>query len=97
MPKKKRYVIVRCREAGVHAGVLISRKGREVVLGTSRRIWYWDGAASLSQLAVDGASVPENCKFAVPVERIELLEACEVIDCTAKAEKMIRTCPTWKR
>lgn len=97
MSSKKRYVIVRCREAGVHAGVLVSRKGREVILSDSRRIWYWDGAASLSQLSVDGASNPQNCKFTVPVGRIELLEACEIIDCTARAEKMIRTCPAWIR
>ena len=58
-----RYVIVRTYSAGVFAGNLESRNGREVVLRSARRIWYWDGAATLSQLAMEGTSKPENCKF----------------------------------
>ena len=50
--KKKRYVIVRTHSAGVFAGNLLSRKGKEVVLTNARRLWYWIGAASLSELAV---------------------------------------------
>lgn len=38
------YVIVRCRDAGVHAGVLESHQGRECVLTDSRRLWYWKPA-----------------------------------------------------
>jgi len=49
-----KYVIVRTYSAGVFAGTLVSREGREVTLADARRIWYWDGAASLSQLAMEG-------------------------------------------
>ena len=73
--KKKRYVIVRTHSAGVFAGNLESRKGKEVVMTDARRIWYWDGAASLSELAMLGTSAPENCKFPAPVKRVELTEA----------------------
>ena len=54
MPKKEKYVIVRTYSAGVHAGTLVSQKGKEVVLMNTRRIWYWKGAASLSEMAVSG-------------------------------------------
>lgn len=47
-----KYVIVRTYTAGAFAGELESRNGREVVLLNARRIWYWSGAASLSQLAM---------------------------------------------
>ena len=47
------YCMVRTYSAGVFAGYVESRKGKEAVLRNARRIWHWAGAASLSQLAVD--------------------------------------------
>jgi hypothetical protein len=92
-----KYVIVRTYSAGVFAGYLESRTGREVVMRDARRIWYWAGAASLSQLAVDGTSNPENCKFPVAVDRVELLEVIEIIDCSAKAEQSIKKVKVWRQ
>ena len=90
-----KYVIVRTYSAGVFAGSLESRTGREVVLRDARRIWYWSGAATLSQLAVDGTSDPENCKFPVAVDRVELLEAIEILDVTPEAEASIMAVQVW--
>jgi hypothetical protein len=94
--KKQPYVIVRCRDAGVHAGTLVSNKGRTVVLEKSTRIWHWSGAASLSELAVFGAKHPDKCKFGVKVPHITLLEACEIIMCSPKGEKMIKETTPWR-
>jgi len=91
-----KYVIVRCHKAGVFSGVLAERDGREVTLNDCRRLWYWDGAASISQLAVDGTVKPSNCKFTVSVEEITLLDAIEIIPCTEKAEKSIRGVAVWQ-
>jgi hypothetical protein len=90
-----RYVIVRTMSAGVFAGKLESRDGREVVLTDARRLWYWAGAASLSQLAVDGTNKPKQCKFPVAVPRVELLEAVEILDVTPQAQKSIEEVPIW--
>ena len=94
--KKKRYVIVRTYSAGVFAGYLESRKGKEVTLTAARRLWYWAGAASLSQLAVNGTSKPSQCKFPVPVSRIELTEAIEIIDVSPEARASIEAVPVWR-
>lgn len=94
---KGKYVIVRCDRAGVFAGVLEEKEGREVTLTDCRRIWYWDGAASISQLAVDGTTNPRNCKFTVSVDEIIVLDAIEIIPCTEKAEKSIRGVAVWQR
>jgi len=94
--EKMPYVIVRTYSAGVHAGNLEKKEGKEVVLKNSRRIWYWDGAASLSQMAVDGVSKPENCKFPCEVD-ITLTEAIEIIHCTKIAEKSLKGVPVWKK
>lgn len=93
--KKKRYVIVRSELAGVFAGTLESRNGREVVLSRARRIWFWDGASSLSQLAIDGTSKPLNCKFPCEVESVELLLAFEILDVSEKARQSIASVPIW--
>lgn len=94
--QKKKYVIVRTYSAGVFAGTLESRKGKEVVLTNARRLWYWVGAASLSQMAVSGTSNPGGCKFPVSVPRVELTEAIEILDTTEAARKSILGVPEWK-
>lgn len=93
--KKSKYVIVRTYSAGVFAGEIVSRKGQEVVMRNARRIWYWKGAASLSQLAVDGVSCPTECKFPTEVPRVELLQAIEILDVTEKAKASIASVPVW--
>jgi hypothetical protein len=94
--KKKKYVIVRTYSAGVFAGYIKSRKGQEVVLEKARRLWYWKGAASLSQLAIDGVSSPQECKFPAEVSQVELLQAIEILDVTEKARKCIAQVEPWK-
>ena len=89
-------VVVRTYSAGVHFGVLKSRDGKEVVLENAIRIWYWDGACSLSQLAMEGTKKPGECKFSVPVHEILLTEAIELIPATPAAIESIRGVPSWK-
>lgn len=96
MKESNPYVIVRTYSAGVFAGHLASRKDKEVTLTDSRRIWYWHGAASLSQLAVEGTSRPKECKFPVPVPSVILTEAIEILTCTPKAEASIKAVPVWE-
>lgn len=97
MKNGMRYCIVRTYSAGVFAGYVESRKGKEVIIRNVRRIWYWSGANSLSQLAKDGTADPKNCKFAVEVDKIEVTEAIEIIECTDKAMKSICGVEEWKK
>lgn len=90
------YSLIRTLSAGVHFGIVKSRNGKEVVLQHARRIWYWKGAASLSQMAVSGVSRPHECKFSVPVAEIILTEAIEIIQCSAAATDNILKVPEWK-
>jgi len=90
-----KYVIVRTYSAGVFAGELESKNGKEVVLLNARRLWYWEGASSLSELAMLGVSKPSKCKFPCEVNRIELLEAIEILDVTDKAKESIKGVPIW--
>ena len=87
------YVMIRTYSAGVHCGYLKSRKDGEVTLLNARRIWYWDGAASLSQLAMEGTTKPELCKFPMEVSEIrpeiDLEQVIEVQPCTEQSKKSI--------
>lgn len=90
-----KYVIVRTYSAGVFAGYLEKREGKEVVLRNARRLWYWSGAASLSQLAMEGTKKPKECKFPIAVDRIELTEAIEILDVTEIAKNSIESVSIW--
>ena len=89
------YVVVRTYSAGVHAGYLKSRKGKEVVLENCRRLYYWEGAATLSQVAGKGISRPEKCKFPSPIAEITLTESIEIIPCTDIAKSIIEGVEEW--
>jgi hypothetical protein len=89
------YKIVRCDRTGVFAGYIESRNGREVVIRKARRLWYWAGAASLSQLAMEGVRNPRECKFPCEVDRVEVLDAVEILDVTAQAKISIDDVPVW--
>ena len=92
------YCIVRTYSAGVFAGWYDRKtKGQEGIVYDARRIWYWDGANTLSTLAVDGTSKPENCKFPKAVSEVELKQIIEVIPCTDKARKSIEGVKVWSQ
>ena len=90
-----RYCMVRTYSAGVFAGTVESLNGKEAVLTDARRIWYWDGAASLSQLANEGTKRPKTCKFPAPVAEVYLSEVIEVIPITEAARESIAKVPVW--
>lgn len=90
-------VIIRGDRSGVFFGTLASKDGQEVELTDCRRLWYWDGAASINQLALTGTVAPENCKFTVTVESIVILDAIEIVECTPEAIKSIEAVDVWKR
>ena len=91
-----RVCMVRTYSAGVFIGTVAERDGKEVTLTNARRIWYWDGAATLSQLATEGTSKPGNCKFPAPVAEVVLTEVIELIPATEAAIASIAAVPEWK-
>lgn len=90
-------VIVRTEKAGVFYGEIKERNGSEAVMTNARCLWYWDGAASLMQLAMDGVTKPLDCKFTVYVPEITLLGVIEIIPCTDKAIQSIEGVKEWKK
>ena len=90
------YCIIRTYSAGVFAGYVARRDGKEALIKKARRLWSWQGAASLSQLAQEGTSTPKQCKFPCEVDEITVTEVIEVLSCTEKAKKSISEVPVWQ-
>lgn len=91
-----KYCVVRGRDFGVFAGTVEAVENERALLKNARRLWYWDGAASLSQLAMEGVKAPKNCKFTVPVSSIVLSGIIEIIPATEQAQKIICGVTEWK-
>lgn len=93
-------VIIRASRAGVFFGTLKEKNdtpaGVEVVLENSRRLWYWSGAASLSQLATEGVKNPSECKFTVTVPEHNVMQVIEIIPCSDEAIKSIEAVKVWR-
>lgn len=87
-------VLIRTYSAGVHFGYLVLREGKEVSLERSRRIWSWQGANTLSEIATSGLD-SKRSRVGVPVT-ITLTEAIEIIDCTPDGVKSIEAAE-WAR
>lgn len=88
--------IVRCDRAGVFYGEIEERNGQEVKMRNVRCIWYWAGAATLLQLAAEGTTKPAECKFTMTIDSLEVLDAIEIIPCTAEAIESIESVSEWK-
>ena len=93
------FCIVRGEKSGVFFGYIKSKSedGKKVELINSRNIYYWDGAAGISQLAEFGTSAPNNCKFTVPVKRRELTDVIQIDYITDQAAKILNSVPIWKK
>lgn len=93
--KNQKY-IVRCDRSGVFYGEIEKRDGQDVTMKNARCLWRWYGAASLMQMALEGVKQPEDCKFTVTVDSLEVLDAIEIIPCTDAAVKSIEAVGPWK-
>lgn len=92
-----KFVIVRCRDAGVHAGELVSHEGREALLKNARRLWYWKPAGNakfLSGVATEG--IDASSRIGAPIT-VHLTETCEIIMCSDRARGSLMDAPNDRR
>ncbi len=90
-------VIVRSDRAGVFYGEIAEKDGQNVVMTNVRRLWWWEGANSISDLAKHGTQSPNECKFTIPVDSIEFFDVIEIILCTKEAEESIDEVSVWTK
>lgn len=90
------YVLIRTYSAGVHAGYLerLDEETQTVNLRNARRIRYWTGAFTLSEISISG--VDKDSRLSEEVDKIILLEAIEVLYVTETAKGILRKIPAYK-
>lgn len=88
--------IIRCDRSGVFFGTLEEMEGQQARISNVRNIWWWEGAASVMQLATEGTKHPKDCKFTVTVTEIVVTDVIQVIPCTEKAIENIEAVKSWK-
>lgn len=91
--------IIRTKDAGVFFGEIeeLNTQEKYAVIRNARRIWYWDGASSLSELAQYGTVNPNECKFPCAVDKVQLFEVIEILNVTEEAAVSIDGVPEWKK
>lgn len=97
MEAKNQMYVVRCAQAGVFFGQIKERNGDEVTMINARKLWYWEGACAVEQLAVDGTKKPGDCKFTVMVSEMVLTGVIQILACTDKAAESLAAVREWKR
>ena len=94
---ENKYYIIRGDRSGVFFGQIAGRNGQEVELRNVRKLWCWEGACAVEQLAVDGVTRPNSCKFTVVVPAMVVTDAIQILPCSDKAAKILGEVKAWKR
>ena len=93
--------IIRSYGAGVFIGYVAERNaelnGVNIILKQAKRIHYWDGACSLTQLAKDGTVAPDNCRITEAIDSQFIANVIEIIPVTQKSAEIIDGVPPWKK
>ena len=94
---KSKICLIRSYASGVHFGEVIETRdtphGLSVTLKDSRRVHYWEGAASLSQMAIDGI---KQGRIAMILPEIQVEGVCEIIPMSEAAIKNMNGQPVWR-
>lgn len=93
---ENKYFIVRANRAGVFFGQIKERSHDEVTMTNVRKLFYWDGACAVEELAMNGTKKPGNCKFTIEIPEMVIADPIQVIPCTDKAVESINEVKVWK-
>jgi len=95
-PMIGKHCIIRTYSAGVHFGIVkdvdnkAGGQGCDVLLENSRRIWKWEGAFTLSEVAQAG--VNSSSRIASEVPETYICGVIEMIPTTESARKKFAAC-----
>lgn len=92
----EQYYIVRSDRAGVFFGKIKERSHDEVTMTDVRKIFYWEGACAVEELAMNGTKKPDKCKITVEIPEMVIADPIQVIACTNDATKCLREVKVWK-
>jgi hypothetical protein len=90
------YSIIRSDRFGVYFAEVKEQTETKIVLKNARNIHYWEGAASVLQIANDPTKLKSSTRITVSVDELSITDNVMVIPCTEVAEKFLKEFPVWK-
>ena len=94
---ENKFYIVRTNRAGVFFGKIKEASHEEVTMTDVRKLWHWEGACAVEQIALEGVKKPQNCNFTVVIPEMTVIEPIQIIPCTDEAAEILSKVAVWKR
>ena len=94
------FYIIRAEKAGVFKAKIESIENGTAVCNSIRRLYYWDGALDVTQIAANGVTKPQSCKFSVQMsenDKSTIFNLIEMHPASDKALKSIQSVKEWTR
>ena len=92
----EKYYIVRTAQAGVFFGKIKEKSHDEITMTDVRKLFYWNGACAVEEIATNGVARPDDCKFTVVIPEMTIADPIQIIPCTDKAVKILTGVSVWK-
>ena len=89
-------IIARIERAGVFHGVLDYKDAEITRMTHVRRIYYWQGALSVTDMAVNGISAASKVTVPASVVEFDTPQVVELIECSNEASQVIENITPWK-
>ena len=82
--------------AGVFFGQIKKRSHDEITMVNVRKLFYWDGAYAVEELAINGTKKPDKCKFTIEIPEMVIADPIQIIPCTDESVNSINGVIVWK-
>ena len=93
---ENKYYIVRADRAGVFFGKIKEQSHDMVTMTNVRKIFYWDGACAVEEIATIGTKKPDKCKITVEIPEMVIADPIQIIPCTDTAVEVLSGVKVWK-
>ncbi|MCK4500930.1 hypothetical protein KAU11_10550 [Candidatus Babeliales bacterium] len=97
MENKTKYSILRCDKAGTYIAIVGNTKNGKTELLNARKIYYWEGANTVEDIATFGTVRPEGCRLTVTIKSIIVRSSdiYEEIIATEEATRVLLGIKDW--
>lgn len=89
-------IIARIERAGVFHGILDYKDAEITRMKDVRRIYYWKGALSVTDMAVNGILNDSQVTIPASVVEFETPQVVELIECSNISSEIIENIKPWK-
>ena len=93
---ENKFFIVRADRAGVFFGKIKEQSHDMVTMTNVRKLFYWDGACAVEELAMNGTKKPDSCKFTIEIPEMVIADPIQIIPCTDKAVEVLSGVKVWQ-